>query len=528
MSGFYGMDTQQVRDHSAACRTGMNRIEELRGALDGAVTSVTWEGPDADSFRDEWLQLSSGRISGLLAELEDQASQLEGEADQQDAVSDRDGTESGPGTRPSTVPDAPTDRMDRGYLHEDNPWIPNWLQNPAEQLFSDTAGLISDGIGWGSDLLMDGISTMGNGLGMDMSGFEVFRRDAEHLGETFTGWMTGQRVPTIAELVAGAAVTTASGAAALYDMVPGSPGTDFFDDRPGGIVHGVEITTGPVEGPQTLQDLILENNQLRLPNPDDAPLESGQIGIQEVHNSQGGDPVYIVQIPPTEGADIDTWDAWGSQGNSRDWASNLRLVAGQHPAAMDDVRAAMDAAGIPPGSNVMLVGHSQGGIVGSHLASDPSFNSASGADGTYNVTHAFSVGSPVQTVLPAQGGTEVVNVTHGPASLGWPSSTGDHIAHLDLQGTQIGGGRLQAPNLHEVVLPGTAAPTSGAEWLHVNHDSVGPDGEPHLGYAGTVGRSTESHPVLGPLQNDLTGVYLGDGTYVAESHVVTVGREHRS
>ena len=43
MSGFYGMDTQQVRDHSAACRTGMNRIEELRGALDSAVTSVTWE-----------------------------------------------------------------------------------------------------------------------------------------------------------------------------------------------------------------------------------------------------------------------------------------------------------------------------------------------------------------------------------------------------------------------------------------------------------------------------------------------------
>lgn len=527
MSGFYGMDTQQVRDHGAACRTGMNRIDELRGALDSAVASVTWEGPDADSFRDQWLQLSSGRISALLAELEDQASQLEGEADQQDVVSDRDGTESGPGTRPSTIPDAPTDRMDRGYLHEDNPWIPNWLENPAEQLFSDAAGLISDGIGWGSDLLMDGISAVGDRLGLNMDGFDQFRRDGEHLREVMTDWATGERVPTISEVLASTVLTAGSGGVAVYEALTGND-TAFLDDRPGGIVHDVTTSTGPTPSPQSLQDLILDNNALRMDNPGAAPLESGQIGIQEVRNSRGGDPVYIVQIPPTEGAGIGTGDAWGAQGNSRDWASNLRLVAGQHPAAMDDVRAAMDAAGIPPGANVMLVGHSQGGIVGSHLASDPSFNSASGADGTYNVTHAFSVGSPVQTVLPAQGGTEVVNVTHGPASLGWPSSTGDHIAHLDLQGTQIGGGRLQAPNLHEVVLPGTAAPTSGTEWLHVNHDSVGPAGEPHLGYAGTVGRSTESHPVLGPLQNDLTGVYLGDGTYVAESHVVTVGREHRS
>ncbi|PZP15255.1 MAG: hypothetical protein DI611_09810 [Brachybacterium faecium] len=525
MSGFYGMDTQQVRDHSAACRTGMNRIEELRGALDGAVTSVTWEGPDADSFRDQWLQLSSGRISGLLAELEGQASQLEGEADQQDVVSDRDGTESGPGTRPSTIPDAPTDRMDRGYLHEDNPWIPNWLENPAEQLFSDTAGLISDGIGWGSDLLMDGISTIGDRLGLNMDGFDQFRRDGEHLRDVMTDWATGERVPTISEVLASTVLTAGSGGVAVYEALTGND-TAFLDDRPGGIVHDVTTSTDPAPSPQTLQDLILDNNALRMDNPEAAPLESGQIGIQEVHNSRGGDPVYIVQIPPTEGAGIGTGDAWGAQGNSRDWASNLRLVAGQHPAAMDDVRAAMDAAGIPPGSNVMLVGHSQGGIVGSHLASDPNFNSASGADGTYNVTHAFSVGSPVQTVLPAQGGTEVVNVTHGPASLGWPSSTGDHIAHLDLQGTQIGGGRLQAPNLHEVVLPGTAAPTSGAEWLHVNHDSVGPENSADGGYAGTLGRSTDGHPVLGALQDDLTGVYMGDGTYVSESHVVTVGREH--
>lgn len=530
MSGFCGMDTRQVRGHGSACRAGRNRIDELCGALDSAVASAVWEGPDAESFRDQWQELSTERIAGLLAELEERARQLEGEADQQDAVSVSEGTGTGPGPRASTIPDAPTGRMDRGYLREDNARIPNWLEHPAEQVLSGSAGLISEAIGWGSGLLMDGISAVGNGVGMDMSGVDVLHRDAQHLGDGLTAWATGQRVPTIAELAAGTTVTTASAAAALYDMMPFVPGTDLFDDRPGGIVHGIETTTVPARGPQTLQDLVMENNRLRLSNPGRAPLESGQIGIQQIRGSRGWEPVFIVQIPPTEGAGIGTADAWGPQGNSRDWASNLRLVAGQHSAAMDDVRAALDAAGIPPGSNVMLVGHSQGGIVGSQLASDPSFNSASGADGTYNVTHAFSVGSPVQTVLPAHDGTQVVNVAHGPATLGWPASSGDHIAHLDLQGAQVGGGTLQDPHLHEVVLPGSLAPTAGGQWLRADHDSVGPgdDPDPNGGYAGSVGRIGDRHPVLGPLRDDLTGVYLGADTYVAESHVVTVGREHRS
>lgn len=523
MNAFYGMDTQQVRDHSAACRAGATRIEQLRGSLDASVSAVEWVGPDADAFRDQWVQLSSQRIGGLLEQLEQRATLLEGEADQQDVVSDRDGTESGPPGGDSSLPDAPHGDTDRGYLHEDNPWIPNWLERPAEGLFSGTAGAVSDALGWGGNLLMDGISGIGNTLGLNMDGFDQFRRDADHLGGVLTDWVTGERVPTISELAASTLLTLGSGGVAGYEAITGND-TMLLDDRPGGIVHDVSTSTDPSPSPQTLQELILQNNALRMDNPGGAPLEAGQIGIQEVHSSEGGEPVYIVQVPPTEGAGIGTPEAWGAQGNSRDWASNLRLVAGQHPAAMDDVRAAMEAAGIPPGANVMMVGHSQGGIVNSRLAADPTFNSTSGEPGTYNVTHAFSVGSPVQTVLPANSGTEVVNVTHGPAALGWPNSTGDHIAHLDLQGTQVSGGTLQSPNVHEVILPGRPAGTQGAEWLHVNHDSVGAGGDPNGGYSGSVGSSTQGHPVLGPLQSDLSGVYLGDGTYVSRSHVVTVGR----
>src|SRR5690625_6935367 len=62
----------------------------------------------------------------------------------------------------------------------------------------------------------------------------------------------------------------------------------------------------------------------------------------------------------------------------------------------------------------MFVGHSQGGLTAAQLAADPSFNNTSGTPGSYNVTHSFSIGSPIETVIPAQGSTRVVNVAHNP------------------------------------------------------------------------------------------------------------------
>ncbi|MDN5901392.1 MAG: hypothetical protein L0H74_15185, partial [Brachybacterium sp.] len=360
-------------------------------------------------------------------------------------------------------------------------------------------------------------------FGVNTDGIAQFQRDADHFGGILEDWATGERVPLIAELGAAGLLTLGSGGVGIYEAVTGQD-TALFDDRPGGVVESVRTDTDPARSPQTLQDLIVENNALRMDNPG-GPLENGQIGIQEIRPSSGGDPVYIVQVPPTEGAGLmDVPDAYGGQGNSRDWGSNLRLVAGQHPAAMDDVREAMNAAGVPPGADVMIVGHSQGGIVGNHLSADPSFNNSSGEAGTYNVTHTVSVGSPVQTVLPAQGSTQAVNVSHE-GGVGPDGISGDLIPTLDLGGAQVDGGTLEAPTRHEVTLPGYPVPSSDpVAILESNHDSVGLDQEPEGGYSGSIGRATDTDPTLSALQDDLTGVYLGDGTYVTESHVVSVGR----
>ncbi|MGO1406937.1 MAG: WXG100 family type VII secretion target [Brachybacterium sp.] len=524
MNTFWGMDSAQVRAHAERLRTASGEVEALTARLATAVQGASWTGADAEEFRSRWTSLATDHLGSVCAELLALGDGALGQADQQDVVSAADGPAAGPGGEPSTIPPADASDAGGGYRQEDNPWIPNWLENPVEGAVSDLAGIVSDGIGWG---FTSGIDLLEGGLGrfgVNTDGIAQFQRDAGHFGGILEDWATGERVPTLAEVGAAALLTAGSAGVGTFEAVTGED-TAFLDDRPGGIVESVSTDSSPAQSPQTLQDLIVQNDALRMDNPTGGPLETGQIGIQEVRHSGGGEPAYIVQVPPTEGADLtDVPGAYGGQGNSRDWGSNLRLVSGQEPAAMDDVRAAMEAAGVPPGADVMIVGHSQGGIVANQLSADPSFNSASGEAGTYNVTNTFSVGSPVQTVVPAQGSTQSVNVSHE-AGLGSGGVSGDLIAGLDLGGAQVDGGTLGAPNRHEVSLPGYPVPSlHPVDVLESNHDSMGLDGKPDGGYSGSVGRATSTDPTLSALQQELTGTYLGEGTHVAESHVVTVGR----
>ena len=519
MTAFRGMNTAQVREHAERLRTASGDVEGLTSRLTSAVRTAEWTGPDADEFRDRWTSLASQRLDGLCTQLRALGDGASAEADEQDAASavdDAPGIDGAPGASYGPRPGG-------GYLHEDSPWLPDRFEGPLEGAVSDLAGLVSDGVGWGVDtgidLLEDGLGL----LGANTAGIAQFQRDADHLGGILEDWATGERVPTIAEVGAAGLLTVGSAGVGVYEAVTGED-TPLLDDRAGGIVESVTTDDTPSPSPQTLQDLILENDALRM-DGSGGPLETGQIGIQEVRRTGGGDPAYIVQVPPTEGAAItDVPGAYGEQGNSRDWGSNLRLVAGQHPAAMDDVRAAMQEAGVPPGADLMIVGHSQGGIVANHLAADPTFNSTSGELGTYDVTHTFSVGSPVQTVVPAQGSTQSVNVGHE-GGLSAAGISGDLVPTLDLGGAQVDGGTLEAPNRHEVSLPGYPVRSlDPGTVLGANHDSVGVDGRSDGGYSGSVGRAQSTDPTLSAFQDELTGTYLGDGTYVSRSQVVTVGR----
>jgi hypothetical protein len=81
------------------------------------------------------------------------------------------------------------------------------------------------------------------------------------------------------------------------------------------------------------------------------------------------------------------------------------------------VREAIDAALVPRGAQVLLVGHSEGGIVAMDLAGDPAFNGA-----RVRVMQVVAAGSPISSKPVASGsGTRVLSI----------ENVNDIVTHLD-------------------------------------------------------------------------------------------------
>ncbi|KWW98546.1 hypothetical protein LI90_169 [Carbonactinospora thermoautotrophica] len=136
----------------------------------------------------------------------------------------------------------------------------------------------------------------------------------------------------------------------------------------------------------------------------------GHIAIQTVVGPDGK-PRYIVELPGVQ--------AWSLVDHPQDVGGAVSSEQLQSSAYTRAIRKAMEQAGIPEGADVMLVGHSLGGIAAMDLAGDPSFNG-----GKYNVTHVMTAGSPISTKEVAPGAqTRVLSV----------ENTHDIVTHVDGQ-----------------------------------------------------------------------------------------------
>lgn len=127
----------------------------------------------------------------------------------------------------------------------------------------------------------------------------------------------------------------------------------------------------PPAAPQSLEDAVwfMEAAWSQL---------DGSVLIQEIPGPDG--PQYLVCVPGTQD------DGWGA--SPSDWNSNFELMTSGMSDSLRMVLAAMERAGIPADAPVMLMGHSQGGIVATALAASPQFASR------FNVTHVVTAGSP--------------------------------------------------------------------------------------------------------------------------------------
>ena len=115
---------------------------------------------------------------------------------------------------------------------------------------------------------------------------------------------------------------------------------------------------------------------------------AGQIDVRVVERRLADGAVqrgYIVDIPGTK-----TWNLPNQDnGQVNDLGTNLHALAGHSTAYERGIAEALRQTGAKPGDPVMLVGHSQGGIVAVNAARHFT------ASGEYRVTHVVTAGSPV-------------------------------------------------------------------------------------------------------------------------------------
>lgn len=149
-------------------------------------------------------------------------------------------------------------------------------------------------------------------------------------------------------------------------------------------------TAGPGEGPDSVRDLM---DRLRATNDldaDDASMR-GAVRIETV--TVAGTERYVVYLPGTDDMSV----VPGGGRTARDMLTNYQLLGGLDSSYSEGVTAVMREAGLA-GREVMLVGHSQGGMVAAALAADPDFRSE------FRVQQVLTAGSPTAqvTALPEQ------------------------------------------------------------------------------------------------------------------------------
>ena len=158
--------------------------------------------------------------------------------------------------------------------------------------------------------------------------------------------------------------------------------------------------------------------------------EAGVISIQRVEHADGR-VSWVVYVPGTT-----DWTV--GDGEPQDLLTNLEGVGGTPTAMESAVVTAMRQAGIQPGEEVALYGHSQGGITVSNIAADPAIQDR------YHITTVLTAGSPTA-------GADIPDDVHAlhlenagdavPGLDAAPTPTGPHrqVAMLDTHQMDVGG-----------------------------------------------------------------------------------------
>jgi hypothetical protein len=438
------MDTVAGRQAGDQLDHGSQQIAELAQRLDTVVMALEWAGLDADRYRSDWHDHQRPTLDATALLLARVAALIRGEADAQDQASDGGGSVAAVGSVAATA----TPGGGGGIL--------GWLDR---HVGSFLRGLVRTG------------------------------EHASDFVEKLDDVLTGEQDWPVAALAASALGTVGSAAGAVVSGVTGED-VHWFDEGRGVAGSPVAAPTDPTQASQ-YRPVVAQPRDLPslMQGVTDAyqvgndPASHGDVRITRVDNGTGT-PAYVVSIPGTE-----TWSPSAGP-TGRDLTANLGLVAGSPTAAAESVRLAMEQAHIPAGSPVMLVGHSQGGIIAGTLAADPAFVQQ------YGVTNVLTYGAPIDH-LHIDPSVRVLQVQH----------TTDLVPRLDLGGVRAG---LDPFPGHQ---PTVTLGNPGQPWeLATNHS--------YVEYASSVrdelALDTDAGRLLRDYQGSLTPFFIGpNGTVTA-------------
>ena len=223
--------------------------------------------------------------------------------------------------------------------------------------------------------------------------------------------------------------------------------------------------------------------------------EAGVISIQRVEHADGR-VSWVVYVPGTT-------DWTSGDGEPQDLLTNLEAVGGTPTAMESGVVTAMRQAGIQPGEEVALYGHSQGGITVSNIAADPAIQER------YNITTVLTAGSPTA-------GADIPDDVHALHL----ENTGDAVPGLDAAPTPTGPHRQVAMlDTHQMSTNGyphaSSAYAQAAEGLEDKAPELADWNKSfsRASGAGEQGTTTTEYTFAIQRNTDPNGIYKGGTTY---------------
>lgn len=323
-------------------------------------------------------------------------------------------------------------------------------------------GKIQDGLDWAKDKI-EGAWEWGQGVADNLKErlghtAPAIRRLLETLG-TAPNWLkdfiTKGEIPQLAE-VAGTALFIGGQAAGIPFNFITNEDQHLFDDGRAWMAGPEDVKERVVEDPNfdSVNDIINPMMDVYHSHDPDDPNDHPEIQVTAVEGADG-QVRYVVSIPGTTES-MGTIDGWNGNAAGTDWAANLKGVGYGSTAATESIMNSIDQAiqrdqemrgisGAKP--EVLLTGHSQGGIIAGNIAASSDFTNK------YEVGGVISAGSPVETL----GVPEHIPVYNYQNAL-------DPVPRTDLGGARWSPGEgvhFDTPsNVHNVVFPheGSASP----------------------------------------------------------------------